>query len=182
MTAREKFEARIKELGLEKDYAIDGHVGAVLPDGSVVVLVHMDCEKDDPYTELRYPPYEELWKNPRFRQACKEEFYSSCVDNDKFVADLARWLDIHNSGDKCPLLPVDLYWLPGGFETEWFNYKDDSPINLYGREWQGVVGPFLPGEDDWKVGEFAEGTLWMNNVDGNMVLVKPDRNFLICAI
>ena len=125
MTAQEKFEARVKELGLEKDYAQDGHVGAVLPDGSIVVLVHIEYEPGDPYTEIHYPPYEELWKNPEFRRACKEEFYSSCYDNYEFIANLACWLDMHHASDKCPLFPVDLYWLPGGFESKWFNYEDD---------------------------------------------------------
>ena len=124
MTAKEKFEARLKELGLEMDYECDGHVGTILPDGSVVVLVHIDYEKDDPYTEFRYPPFDELWKNEEFRKACKEEYYWS--DNDEFVANLARWLDFHKDWNKCPLFPVDLYWLPGGFETSWFNYEDDS--------------------------------------------------------
>jgi len=124
MTAREKFEARVKELGLQEQYAIDSHVGAVLPDSTVVVLVHIEGERDDPYTEIRYPSYEELWKNEEFRKALKAEYYESSPD-DEFVANLARWLDIHKDWNKCPLFPVDLYWLPGGFESSWFNYEDD---------------------------------------------------------
>lgn len=125
MTAQEKFEARVAELGLEADYEIDGHIGAVLPDGSIVVLVHLEYEKDDPFTELHYPSYEELWKNPEFRDACKKEFYPNCSGNDEFIAKLACWLDLHRDYDKCPLFPVDLYWLPSGFESSWFNYEDD---------------------------------------------------------
>lgn len=125
MTAREKFEARVRELGLEEQYADDGHVGAVLPDGSVVVLVHIEYERDDPYTELHYPSFEELWKDEAFRAACKDEYYNGDCD-DEFIANLARWLDIHKPWTKCPLFPVDLYWLQGGFETSWFNYEDDQ--------------------------------------------------------
>ena len=123
MTAQEKFEARLKELGLEADYAKDGHVSKVMDDGSIVVLVHME-EKDDPYTEIHYPPFEDLWKNPVFREACKNEFYVNS-DDDKFIRDLACWLDIHTHWFKCPLFPVDLYWLPGGFESKYFDYEDD---------------------------------------------------------
>ena len=129
MTAREKFEARLKELGLENVYRIDDHVGATLPDKSLVVLVHIGGEKGDPYTEMHYPPFDELWKNEKFRQACKEEYYNNS-DDDEFVADLARWLDIHKPWNECPLFPVDLYWLTDrdgkGFESSWFNYSDDA--------------------------------------------------------
>lgn len=126
MTAQEKFDARLKELGLEKEFGIDMHVGTVLPDGRVVVLVHYPYEEEDPYTEIEFPPYEELWKNEKFREECKKEFYADCDGNDEFIAKLAQWLDLHRPTDKCPLFPVDLYWLPGGFETKWFNYEDDQ--------------------------------------------------------
>lgn len=125
MTAREKFEARLKELGLEEQYnSVGDMVGKVLDDGRVVVLVHYEWERDDPYTELIYPPYEELWKDEKFRQACKREFYINCDGNDEFIAKLAKWLDLHEDWTKCPLLPCDLYWL--GVETSWQNYQDDD--------------------------------------------------------
>ena len=127
MTAREKFEARLKELGLEEQYnSVGDMVGKVLDDGRVVVLVHYECDLDDPYTELIYPPYEELWKDQNFRRTCKREFYINCDGNDEFIANLAKWLDIHEVWTKCPLLPCDLYWLPGGFEISSQNYQDDD--------------------------------------------------------
>lgn len=122
MTAREKFEARLKELGLDGEYGPDDHVGKFLEDGSIVVLVHIQSDPTDGYTEFRYPPFEEMWKDSRFREECKENFYDS--DDDHFVAELAYWLDIHKNGAKCPLTPVDAYWA-GAPETEWFNYEDD---------------------------------------------------------
>lgn len=123
MTAEEKFYARLKELGLEDEFDGENHVGAVLPDGRVIVLVHYDGERGDPYTEIEYPPYDELWKDEKFRQSCKEEFYENS-DDDEFISNLARWLDIHGKKDKCPLFPVDLYWLSAPV-TKWFNYEDD---------------------------------------------------------
>lgn len=179
MTAREKFEARLKELGLESEYAKDGHVGKVMDDGSIVVLVHIENEPGDGYTEFRYRPYEELWKDPQFREKIKNEFYES--DDDHFVAELAYWLDIHKNGAKCPLFPVDLYW--AGIECEYFDYEDDSPINLYGREWKEFIGPFEPDEDrDWMVAKLSEGDMWMNNESGVVILVKPDGNYLVSNI
>ena len=123
MTAREKFEARLKELGLDSQYGPDDHVGCFLEDGSIVVLVHVQSDPTDGYSEFHYPPFEEMWKDARFREECKQNFYDS--DDDHFVAELAYWLDIHKNGAKCPLTPVDAYWA-GAPETEWFNYEDDE--------------------------------------------------------
>ena len=125
MTAQDKFYARLKELGLEEQYNKTGDmVGKVLEDGRVVILIHYEWERDDPYTEIIYPSYEDLWKNENFRRACKEEYYVNS-DNDEFIASLARWLDLHKDWTECPLYPCDLYWLPSGFETSWQNYEDD---------------------------------------------------------
>lgn len=127
MTAQEKFEARLKELGLQAEYDTTGDmVGKVLDDGRIVVLVHYEWERDDPYTEFMYPPFDELWKEENFRKACKEEYYTNCDGNYEFVAKLALWLDLHKDWTKCPLFPCDLYWLPSGFEIYWKNYSDDD--------------------------------------------------------
>jgi len=129
MTARDKFFARLKELGLADEYdkVGGGPVGKVMEDDSIVVLVHYECENDG-YDELHYPPFEELWKNEGFRKACKEDFYDS--DDDKFVAQLAYWLDIHRNGAKCPLYPADVYFVASGLETEAITFKDDEKTEL----------------------------------------------------
>lgn len=179
MTAREKFEARLKELGLESEYAMDGHVGKVMDDGSIVVLVHIENEPGDGYTEFRYEPYEELWKDPQFREKIKNEFYDSTDDH--FVAELAYWLDIHKNGAKCPLFPVDLYW--AGIDCEYFDYEDDKEIELCGRRWEPYDGEFEPDHEvDWLAGKFTEGELWINNCDGVMVLVRPDGKVFMSTI
>ena len=124
MTAQEKFYARLEELGLAEQYnKVRDMVGKVLDDGRVVVLIHYECDSGDPYTEIHYPSFEDLWKNPVFRKACKNEFYVNS-DDDEFIRKLACWLDIHTHGFECPLFPVDLYWLPG-FESKLIDYKDD---------------------------------------------------------
>lgn len=123
MTAQEKFEARLKELGLWKNYGMDDHVGTVLPDGRIIVLVHIQTDPRDSYTEIEYPPFEELWKDGRFRKECKEHWYKESADWE-FIGKLAYWLDIHDEFAKCPLFPVDLYWM--GTNSKWFNYEDDD--------------------------------------------------------
>jgi len=57
--------------------------------------------------------------------------------------------------------------------------------HVLGRSWDREV-PFFPntnwdnnkfynndGHDDWFVGDFTEGKLWMNNNEGYVVLVQP---------
>ena len=131
MTAQEKFDARLKEVGLDVEYESTGdRAGKVLDDGTIVILVHYAWEPHDPYSEFRYPPFEELWKDEDFRQACKKEYYGQTNDY-KFEAQLAYWLDIHDGLNGCPLFPVDLYWLTSKdgktFESFWTNYEDDVP-------------------------------------------------------
>lgn len=124
MTAREKFEARLKELGLYDEWMSCGDkVGKVMEDGSIVILIHYEGTEGDPYNEIHYPSFEELWKNENFRNECKEDFY--CHEDDHFVAKLAYWLDIHKNGAECPLFPVDVYFTASGLETAIIEFKDD---------------------------------------------------------
>lgn len=124
MTAREKFEARLKELGLYDEWVTcKDKVGKVMDDGSIVILIHYE-EDGDPYNEIHYPSFEELWKDEGFRNNCKQDFY--CHEDDHFVAKLAYWLDIHTNGAECPLFPVDVYFTASGLETEVIEFKDDT--------------------------------------------------------
>lgn len=123
MTARDKFEARLEELGLYDEWmSCRDKVGKVMEDGSIVILIHYEDE-GDPYNEIHYPSFEELWKNEGFRNQCKQDFY--CHEDDHFVAKLAYWLDIHTNGAECPLFPVDVYFTASGLETEVIEFKDD---------------------------------------------------------
>lgn len=180
MTAREKFIARLKELGLDGVWPTEDHVGKVMEDGSIVVLIHVETDPHDTYTEIHYPPFEEVWKNEVSKRRLKQEFYYS--DDDHFVAELAYWLDIHNNGAKCPLFPVDLYWA-GIDEVSAFDYEDDPEEFFFcGRTWSKAGEDFRPGNDDWHVGTFSEGILYMNNVDGYMVLIRPNIGIFVSRI
>lgn len=114
------------------------------------------------------------------KRRLKEEFYHS--DDDHFVAELAYWLDIHMNGAKCPLFPVDLYWA-GIDEVSAFDYQDDPEEFVFcGRTWSKAGENFRPGNDDWHVGTFSEGILYMNNVDGYMVLIRPNIGIFVSRI
>lgn len=121
MTAKEKFEARLKELGLWDEWQMGAErVGIVCLDGTIIILSHY-CD-DDPYTEDEFPPFSELRKNENFRKECWNDF--SCHTDSKFVADLARWLS--GKTEICPLYPVDVYLPANGLEISSEEFKDDE--------------------------------------------------------
>lgn len=125
MTAQEKFEARLEELGLTVAYETTGDkVGKVMDDGTIVILVHYPWEPGDPYTERRFPSFDELRKDEQFVKECMDNFFEN--DDDKFVADLARWLQYGSECRyPCPLYAEDVYFAANGLELSVFNYEDD---------------------------------------------------------
>ena len=125
MTAQEKFEARLKELGLEEAYkASRDKVGKVLEDGTIVILVHYPWEPGDPYTEHHFPSFDDLRESEQFVKECMDSFFED--GDDKFVADLARWLQYGSECRyPCPLFPEDVYFAANGLELSWFDYQDD---------------------------------------------------------
>lgn len=123
MTAKEKFEARLKELGLYEEWVKQGKCGkvAVEREDGIILLVHENDE--DKFTEERFPTFSELRKNPKFVEECKKEWYADW-DDDKFVRNLACWLDGYS--DECPLFPVDVYFPGNQMMTEWKDFEDDE--------------------------------------------------------
>lgn len=123
MTAKQKFEARLKELGLYEEWTEQGECGkvAVEREDGIILLVHENNE--DKFTEERFPTFSELRKNPKFVEECKEEWYANW-DDDKFIRNLACWLDGYS--DECPLFPVDVYFPGNEMMTEWKDFEDDE--------------------------------------------------------
>ena len=123
MTAKQKFEARLKELGLYEEWTKQGKYGkiAVEREEGITLLVHED--DDDKFTEEHFPTLNELRKNPKFVEECKKEWYRDW-DDDKFVRNLACWLDGYS--DECPLFPVDVYFPANAMITEWEDFEDDE--------------------------------------------------------
>lgn len=51
-------------------------------------------------------------------------------------------------------------------------------IRKHNRMWE-VLDSFQPTENDWKVGVFdGLGTMWMNNMDGYMILIAENGRIL----
>lgn len=128
MTAKEKFEARLKELGLLNEWEVscDTRIAMFDEDQSIILFVHES--DDDKYSEIHYPPYAKLREDEEFRKECWDEFWDH--DSEKFVSDIALWLT--KKTDKCPLFPVDVYFPGFGLRTFYHDFEDDKdePIDL----------------------------------------------------
>lgn len=126
MTAKEKFEARLQELGLLDEWkkGNDEHVGKVLEDGTIVVLTHYNYDEGGFYEDI-FPSLEDLRQNETFRKECWSIFW--CDGNKKFVADLACWLT--GKEIDCPLFPVDVYLAACDLELSTTEFADD-PVDL----------------------------------------------------
>lgn len=170
-TAEEKFNARLKELGIYDDWCQQGLVGRVGVETSegIKILVHED--EDDRFTEFTYPPMREMEKSDQFRIKALGEFYPAMSDDKEFMSNLVRW--VANPANKNPLFPVDVYFLWSDYT--WQDFVDDKPAKVikHGREWE-VLEQYEPNaETDWWVSDFENvGTLYMNNQDGYMVLFE----------
>ena len=123
MTAREKFEARLHELGLYNDWVEQGGLGRVgiesERDGEEVIIILVHEDEDDKYTEFTYPPIWDLEQSETFRKKALSEFVDA--GDETFVRNLIRWYV--KLSCKCPLFPVDVYFLWDDYD--WFNFKDD---------------------------------------------------------
>ena len=121
MTASEKFEARLHELGLYNDWVEQGGFGRVgiqlVEEEKIIILVHES--EDDRYTEFTYPPIWELEQSETFRKKALSEFVDA--GDETFVRNLIRWYV--KPSCKCPLFPVDVYFLWDDYD--WFNFEDD---------------------------------------------------------
>lgn len=128
MTAREKFEARLKECGLLDEWESSGdtRIAKFDKDKNIILFVHES--DDDKYSEIHYPPYSELRADAEFRKDCWDEFCDH--DDANFVSDLALWLT--KKTDKYPLFPVDVYFPGFGLRTYYHDFEDDKdePIDL----------------------------------------------------
>lgn len=111
MKASEKFEARLHELGLYNDWLEQGGLGRVgiesEKDGEGVIIILVHESEDDRYTEFTYPPIGELEQSETFRKKALSEFVDA--GDETFVRNLIRWY--LNPRCKCPLFPVDVYFL-----------------------------------------------------------------------
>ena len=122
-TAYEKFEARLMELGLWEDWCEQGCMGRVgaETENGISILVHED--EHDKYTEFTYPPMSKMQEDDDFRLKALAEFYPAMPSSeDKFLKELVYWV-IGPNVNKCPLFPVDVYFIWD--KAEWSDFEDD---------------------------------------------------------
>ena len=126
MTASEKFDARLKELGIYDNWCQQGCVGRVgaKTDKGISILVHED--NDDRYTEFTYPPISEMQKHDSFRIKALNEFYVNFDFDEDFARKMIRW--VANPNNECPLFPVDVYFLWN--EYQWSDFEDDENASV----------------------------------------------------
>jgi hypothetical protein len=146
-----------------------GRVGVETSEG-IKILVHED--EDDRFTEFTYPPMREMEKSDQFRINALREFYPAMCDDSDFRDKLVRW--VMNPNNVCPLYPVDVYF--PWEKAEWQDFEDDAEqtqVVKHGREWELLERYELNAETDWLVSNFdGVGKLYMNNLDGYMVLFE----------
>jgi hypothetical protein len=121
MTAKEKFEVRLKELGLWERWCENqecGRIGAATEEGTIV-LVHE--YEDDEYTEFIFPHLRELQGSKVFREKALAEYVEA--GDEKFIRELVWWY-LYPNKNKCPLYPEDMYTICN--EYTWKNFEDDE--------------------------------------------------------
>lgn len=129
-SASEKFEARLKELGLWEEWCKQGKCGrvATTTDFGIIILCN-EGANDNIYTESWFPPMDTMQKDDAFRLNALAEF---CGHHDNlFVYDLCLWVARPNE-HKCPLFPADVYFIWDKPEVIFF--KDDeepAPVAEY---------------------------------------------------
>lgn len=127
MKAYEKFENRLRELGLYEEWCKQGSCGRIGVETAenIIILIHEG--DDDAYTECTFPTMRELSKSDEFRiRALKEFLY--CDDED-FRKQLCLW--VADERNKCPLFPVDVYFCYDGYTFVDFEDDEEEPEEWY---------------------------------------------------
>lgn len=124
MKGYEKFESRLQLFGLWEEWCQQGLCGRIATETGEGIIIWVNEGDEDNYSEFKFPPISEMQRCEDFRMRALKEF---CYHDDhEFVAKLARWVaDIRN---KCPLYPVDVYFLWD--DAEVINFEDDAEIEV----------------------------------------------------
>lgn len=117
-TAQDKFEKRLEELNRLEDWKSQEHEGrmGIFTDDGISIFVN----ENDECAEYKFPPISHMERSEDFRMRALRDFCNHT--DDKFVAELARWVaDIRHD---CPLYPLDVYFLWD--DAEIVEFKDDE--------------------------------------------------------
>lgn len=123
MTAKQKFEARLDALGLREEWELNGFAGTQT-DKEIVVLVHYDNDKSDPYSELHYPRFDAMTReqmNELTHHFATEYCNSDSEKESEFFSKLASWCA---GFGPTPLFPCDVYTNLN--PTEDIQFEDDE--------------------------------------------------------
>jgi hypothetical protein len=121
MKGYEKFEDRLREVGLWDEWCKQGQCGRVGAETSTGISIFVHEDEKDAYTEFKYPPMEILEESEEFREKALKEFRS--CDDYEFIGKLYVWAKDYRS-NYSPLLPVDIYFIATPFDS--VNFKDDD--------------------------------------------------------
>lgn len=127
MKAYEKFENRLRELGLYDEWCQQGACGRIGIETAenIIILIHEG--DDDAYTECTFPTMRELSKSDEFRMRALKEFLS--WDDEDFRKQLCLW--VADERNKCPLFPVDVYFCYDGYTFVDFEDDEEEPEEWY---------------------------------------------------
>lgn len=124
MTAKEKFEARVDELGLDWNSINNGGFDGVETDKEIIVLVHYD-HNDRFYSEYHYSRFDSMTRgqiDTLTAHFASEYNWEDGGTNREFVTKLALWCA---GAGSCPLFPCDVYTNIDPIEE--IEFKDDEP-------------------------------------------------------
>lgn len=122
-------------------------------------------------SKIKFDTKKEAYNNMRHHALAKmkwntewEDFYDLCEED--FIA-----YDVQFSRNKI---------VHKSYSGEYIYEIVEIPetVNKHHRTW-AILDSSEPNENEWEVGIFGGvGTLWMNNMDGYMVLIEPSGRIL----
>lgn len=155
MNAKEKFENRLRELGLYDEWLQIGALGKVgtETEENVIIFVHEDDE--DKYSECTFPPMWKMSEDDGFRRMALREFVDA--GDEKFIRALVRWF--FDPKAPCPLFPVDVYFL---WDFDYKDFEDDTEENIERyEEWCADCDHIVDIANDFRVQKCPNCGKWL---------------------
>ena len=115
---------KLSGLSFLLDGSLDGRASVVKEDGIYLVEQHPAAIASASCLKI-YPHLSELREDKDFICACVKHF---AVDyEDDFLSDLCKWFA--GCADKCPVLDLDLFYIPGDFHKEIIFFDGKEPMS-----------------------------------------------------
>lgn len=123
MKAYEKFNNALRDHNLYEEWVRQGEIGRVGIHTLTGITIFVHEGDEDKYSMFVFPPLCEMEKNVDFRLKALQEFCDH--DDNAFVYNLCRW--VADPCKKCPLYPVDVFFLWENPEVE--DFVDDADMD-----------------------------------------------------